>query len=487
MPMSRSRTAAVTLVAFALTALALIPTAATAAPTNSQSPTWWSKYRYLSTHAAALDRASASVTVGANVDVSNEADPQSETSIAIDPSHPRHLVAGSNEIFRLPMRGYHSSDGGSSWTGVDLPLPPPIRTNGYDFGSDPSVAWDTNGNVYYSYIVVFFGAGSGVVGSEVAVARSSDGGATWTSTYFDFQTSEGTFDDKPVITVDASATSPRENTIYVGYDHTGGNKRRAVFVASSTDGGLTFGAPAQASEVGNGNNGGIGANPYVSPNGDVHVAWQDYAHSTVATSTSTDGGATWGPAVTIAETSVPFDIALPSISTRGALLYPSCDADVSSGAYRGTLYCSWWNGTLSSGGDVFVSRSTDDGATWTRPLRVNDVAAGDQYYQWLAVDPVTGSVDMSWYDTRLDASRQSVNVYFAFSGNGGASFSPNVRVSTASSNEESGTNINFGNQYGDYEGIDAYGGVAHPVWTDHRSTLAPALWEEVFTASVTLG
>jgi hypothetical protein len=120
------------------------------------------------------------------------------------------------------------------------------------------------------------------------------------------------------------------------------------------------------------------------------------------------------------------------------------------GAHRRTLYCSWWNGTLSTGGNVFVSRSTDDGATWSHPLRVNDVATGDQYYQWLAVDPVTGTVDMSWYDTRLDPSRQSVNVYFAFSGNGGASFSPNIRVSTGSSNEESGTNIDFGNQYGDY-------------------------------------
>jgi hypothetical protein len=67
------------------------------------------------------------------------------------------------------------------------------------------------------------------------------------------------------------------------------------------------------------------------------------------------------------------------------------------------------------------------------------------------------------------------------------SFSPNVLVSTASSNEESGTNIDFWNRFGDYEGLDAYGGVAHPVWTDHRSTLAPALWEEVFTAAVKVG
>jgi hypothetical protein len=481
--MRRSMIAVLTLAALA--SLGVAPMSASAKSSNSNSPTWWGKYQYLSNHIAQLGGASiSSITVGTNVDVSNEKDPQSETSIAIDPSNPSRLVAGSNEIFRLPMRGYFSSDGGTSWGAVDLPLPPAIRNNGYDFGSDPSVAWDNNGHVYYSYIVVFFGAGFGVVGSEMAVARSSDGGRTWKSTYFDFQPNEGTFVDKPIITVDTSSTSPRQNTIYVAFDHTGGNKRRAVFLSSSTDGGVKFSTPSQVSQIGNGNNGGIGANPFVSPNGDVHVAWQDYAHSTVATATSTNGGTTWGPTVTIAHTAVPFEIDLPSISSRGALLYPSCDSDISSGPHRGTLYCSWWNGTLSTGADVFVSRSTNGGATWSTPLRVNDVRAGDQYYEWLAVDPTNGDVDMSWYDTRLDPTRQSVNVFFAFSSNGGVSFLPNVRVTTASSNEESGTNIDFGNQYGDYEGLDAYGGVAHPVWTDHRASLAPKLWEEIFTASV---
>jgi hypothetical protein len=134
-----------------------------------------------------------------------------------------------------------------------------------------------------------------------------------------------------------------------------------------------------------------------------------------------------------------------------------------------------------------VSRSADDGATWSSPVVVNDVRRGDQYYQWLAADPVTGDVDLSWYDTRLDPSRQTVNVFFASSDDGGLTFSPNVRVTTARSNEEVGDNINLGNQYGDYEGLDAYGGVAHPVWTDHRASLPDRLWEEVFTARVDVG
>ncbi len=71
-----------------------------------------------------------------------------------------------------------------------------------------------------------------------------------------------------------------------------------------------------------------------------------------------------------------------------------------------------------------------------------------------------------------------------------------MRVSTVSSNEHDCNGlfpcsaINYGNQQGDYSGLVAYGGVAHPIWTDSRinqqslgCNWAPAM-EEVFTASV---
>src|SRR5207244_5923168 len=57
----------------------------------------------------------SSLAVGANVDVSNECGPQSETFITLYPAHKILLAAGSNELFRGPMRGYFSSDGGASW------------------------------------------------------------------------------------------------------------------------------------------------------------------------------------------------------------------------------------------------------------------------------------------------------------------------------------------------------------------------------------
>ena len=451
-------------------------------------PTWWQKLQVVSAPGFLPLKAagSTSVTVGANVDMSNEAGPQSETSIAINPSSASQLVGGSNEIFRLPMRGYFSSDGGSNWGAVDLPLPPPIARNGFDFGSDPGVAWDANGNVYYSYIVVFFSTGGSINGTEMAVAHSSDGGKTWTPTYFNLG-GPGQFNDKPMITVDTNPSSPNFNTIYVAWDTTvighGGPSSSGVQFSRSTDGGRTFSTPVVVSDTNGGQRFGIGADPFVGPDGRVYVAWHDITNAILVRS-SGDGGKTFGPITTVAPTRIPFDEAIPPQNTRGALVYPACGVDRSTGPFRGRLYCSWMDNNSSGDTDIFLSTSTDKGATWSAPVTVNDDGGGSfQFNQWLAVDPANGAVDLSWNDSRNDPTNASTDVYFAQSTNGGASVSANVKVTSAPTNETvSGADL--GNQYGDYEGIDARGGVIHPIWTDRRASVA-ALDEEAFTATLT--
>jgi hypothetical protein len=85
------------------------------------------------------------------------------------------------------------------------------------------------------------------------------------------------------------------------------------------------------------------------------------------------------------------------------------------------------------------------------------------------------------------------DTYTTTSTNGGASFAANVKVTTAQSDESSANPYaDAGNQYGDYEGIAAFGGVARPIWTDGRfdGTLDRAtgqrLGEEVLTAAVSV-
>ena len=468
---------------------------------NQSTPVWWAKYQYLLANGSGGPAGqSNSVTVGSNVDVSNECGPQSETYITLNPSNPGILAAGSNEIFRDPMRGYFSIDGGASWGGVDLPLPSAQGANRHRFGSDPSLAFDRLGNVFYSYIVVFFGNGSGINSTEMAVARSGDGGKTYPFVSF-FSSSSGKdhFNDKPMITADTNPTSLFKDNVYVAWDAaSGGSSSGGLRFARSTDHGATFTVTRIDDPSGPGRV--IAAVPFVGPNGEVYTAWNDIAANTIAFNRSFDGGVTWGTPGVVAGKSIPFDIAIPAISFRGALIYPACDADRSSGHHRGRLYCSWTD--LNAGGntDILTAFSDDRGATWSKPRAVTDALAGvDRFYQWLSVDPVTGDVNISFYDTRNDTTGQRfmADVYFSRSSDGISWLTPNVRVTNTSSNEHDCNGlfpcpgINYGNQYGDYEGLVSYGGVSHPVWTDSRNQLnfAPACrtnlaMEEVFTAAV---
>jgi hypothetical protein len=136
--------------------------------------------------------------------------------------------------------------------------------------------------------------------------------------------------------------------------------------------------------------------------------------------------------------------------------------------------------------DIFVSTSADRGSVWTPPRRVNDDSTGAfQFNQWLAADPVTGTVVASWNDTRNDPAGHATDVYLTSSKDGGRTFTTNIRVTTAPTDET--TSAAESDQYGDYEGLDVTGGIARPVWTDRRATTPSSLAEEVFTAAVNTG
>jgi hypothetical protein len=473
---------------------------------STHNPTWWAKFHYLVTHGIqqSAPGATVSLNVGANVDMSNECGPQSETYITLNPASPNILAAGSNEIFRLPMRGYFSSDGGLNWGGVDLPLPPAIGAHGVDFGSDPSLAFDTRGNTFYSYIVVFFSTNFHAVnGTEMAVARSSDGGQTYPHvTFFEFSGGVDHFNDKPMITADTNPSSPFRDNVYVAWDAAkGGSGSGGIRVAVSNNHGETFSARRIDHRPGPGL--GIGAVPFVGPNGQVYVAWNDFKNNVIAFNRSFDAGVTWGSEHSIAAKQATFDVAIPAESFRRALVYPACDADRSTGPHRGRLYCSWMDLTAVGTTDIFVSFSDDQGTTWSAPAAVTDQLSFsvDRFNQWLSSDPITGSVNVSFYDTRNDTTGQrfKTDVYFTNSNDGGLTWSsPNTRVTTVSSNEHDCNGlfpclngIDYGNQQGDYEGLVSFGGVSHPIWTDSRDQLVHAtgcftdrLMEEVFTATV---
>src|SRR5712692_7641231 len=77
---------------------------------------------------------------GGQVDVSRAPGPQSEVAIALDPSRPQVLVAGSNNFPGPTMRAYGSTNGGARWTSANgPPLPAGSSACG---ASDPALAID---------------------------------------------------------------------------------------------------------------------------------------------------------------------------------------------------------------------------------------------------------------------------------------------------------------------------------------------------------
>ena len=478
------------------------PPAKVSAQNNPHDPTWWSKYEFIRDNGGdASPLSTTSFSVSGNVDVSNECGPQSETFITINQNKPKILAAGSNEIFRLPMRGYFSTNGGGSWGGVDLPLPPP-KGNGTDFGSDPTLAFDTQGNVFYGYIVVFFGNGSGINGTQMAVAKSTDGGKTYPEvTYFSFENGTNHFNDKPMITADTNPGSALRDNVYIAWDAaSGGSIGGGVRVGTSSDHGATFSVTRADDPSGPGQS--IGASPAVGPNGELYVAWNDYVANAIVFNRSFDGGGSWGVPNTVSSKTLPFDIGIPAESFRGALVYPSLGVDVSNGPHRGRIYCSWMDLTPANVTDIFISYSDNNGSTWSTPTRVPDQFAFpvDRFNHWMSIDPTNGDVNVAFYDTRNDTTgaRFQTDYYLAQSTDGGLTFpGADTRVSTVSSNEHDCNGIfpcdgiNYGNQQGDYEGLVSFSGTSYPIWTDSRKQLAPAngcrrpfLMEEVFTASV---
>jgi len=492
MPLAQRTLAPLSILLFGCTAFAQT--------NNPNNPSWWNKYQYLAAHAASPSSGNtASGAVGANVDVSNECEPQSETYVTVNTGKPKNLAGGSNEIFRLPMRAYASFDNGASWTGVDAPLPPTLNgTHDTRFGSDPSLVFDSRGNLFYSYIVVFFGGGNGVDGTELAVAKSTDGGRSFpAATYFSFSSGSDHFNDKPMITADVNPGSVFRDNIYVAWDAaSGGSTAGGIRVAHSADHGASFTVTRADGPSGPGKS--IGAVPFVGASGELYVAWNDYFANAITLNRSFDGGSTWDQPAIVAFKTLKFDIAIPAESFRGALEYPACDVDRSSGPHSGRMYCSWMDLTRAGTTDIFLAYSDDFGSTWSAPQSVTDALGPvDRFNHWLSVDPMNGSVNISFYDTRNDGTgqRYQTDIYFTQSSDGGVNWRhPNTRVSSVSSNEHDCNGvfpcaaINYGNQTGDYAGLASFAGLSHPIWTDSRrnqQTCGDGLtMEEVFTATV---
>ena len=379
--------------------------------------------------------ATAAVRVGANLAVADDPDTQNEPSIAVNPRNERNLVAGANDYRSGDAWAgvYASVDGGRSWFEQLIPgYPggPSSVLTGFEAAGDPSIAFDADGVAHYAGIAFNrAGFGSSSDGS-IWAGRSSDGGFTWTVTMV-ARGGKGIFHDHEQIAADRFEGSPFRNNLYISWTMFVGFGRTPIVVSRSTDGGLTWSAPLEVS--GTVTPGGffqdsVGA---VGPDGSMYVAWDETFTTPGGVSAmrlwvarSTDGGATFG-APRVVQDVVPER--LHNAAYRHGS-YPAMGV-----APSGAVYVAWAD-NRNGDADILLTRSSDGGLTWSIPVRVNDDPLGvgtDQFFPWVSVSP-NGRVDIMWYDKRPDPNNYLLDVFFAFTRDG-ATISSNFRVTDVSS------------------------------------------------------
>ncbi len=200
----------------------------------------------------------------------------------------------------------------------------------------------------------------------------------------------------------------------------------------------------------------------------------------------------------------------PSLGVGPAVTIASDNTLGAFSEFQGRLYITYVDHVYNAGlnapanTDIYLITSDDGGRTWTSPQVVNDdQAATDgfsgsnsgnfpatgavtvgrtQFEPQIAVDDATGTLVMSWLDSRNDAANANVATYLAVSNDGGASFAPQIYVNSSQTavdaisgktvnlgpipeNQLNGTDTTFG--FGTRQGLAVYDGKAYPAWSSN--------------------
>ncbi len=80
--------------------------------------------------------------------------------------------------------------------------------------------------------------------------------------------------------------------------------------------------------------------------------------------------------------------------------------------------------------EVMFIRSTDNGQSWSEPVRVNDDPPETNAWQWFGTFSIApnGRLDAAWNDTRTTGKETDSAVFYSYSHDQGVTWSPNVQV-----------------------------------------------------------
>ena len=337
--------------------------------------------------------------------LTSEPGPFTEPSVAVNASDPKQVVA----VFQDNVHASYSEDAGHTWHAAEGVAPKNYRVSG-----DVSTVFDNHGHAFVCYIAfdklgTFNYWAHGATRNGIFVRRSLDGGKTWEAADIpvaEQPTAPGIpFEDKPYIVADTSKSKFSGN-LYIGWTRWRLTDSQMV-ISRSTDDGKTWSPPieidAHPGLPRDDNGAAEGFDGAVAPDGTLYAIWSQ--GDDIMMTTSRDGGKSFSHARAVIHTA-PIMFAIDTLERANG--FPQIAIDPKSNR----LYVTWSdyrNGDI----DVFLSSSNDRGKHWTAPVRVNNDSVhngAEQFFQWLAVDPTDGSVNVIFYDRRRDPQNRKQTV-----------------------------------------------------------------------------
>ena len=377
-----------------------------------------------------------------------------EPGVAVNPTDPKQVVA----VFQDNVHASYSTDAGHTWNAAAGTAPPNYRVSG-----DVSTVFDNHGHAFVCYIAfdklgTFDYWAHGAKRNGIFVRRSLDGGKTWEADHIAVAEQTSTpgipFEDKPYIVADNSKSKFAGN-LYIGWTRWRIADSQMV-ISRSTDDGKTWSTPieidAHPGLPRDDNGAAEGFDGTVGPDGTLYVIWSQ--DDDLMFTKSRDGGKSFSRARAVIHTA-PIMYAIDTLDRANG--FPQIAVDPK----NNRLYVTWSdyrNGDI----DVFISESSDGGTHWSPAMRVNNDPihnGAEQFFQWLAVDAVDGSVNVVFYDRRGDPANKKQIVVIARSADMGGTFR-NYAWTTDPFEAQPGV------FFGDYSGLAAYGGRVYGTWTE---------------------
>jgi hypothetical protein len=441
------------------------------------------------------------------VNVSHLRGSQAEVAIAVSSAQPSVLFAASNSLdgsslkaLQDLVRTYTSTDGGATWVVANGPVPTPYGGKKRCNGGDPAPAIDSVGNEYLAFLATacvtdatLFAPDREFDLARLEVASRPDPASPWVVSQV-YPVRSARFDDKPAIAVDNGAASPHNGRVYVGWTRiTAGAKHQrlhdVIVVSHSDDGGATWSRPVIAADSATDDD--TFTSLAVDASGTLFVAWTTVGRK-IFVDRSTDGGDHFGvdvlagvaaglPGDFDADCEHPGAFGIPAQADRCITPTPSVQVD-SRPDQPERVYVTFSTPDSAGRAQDVVVRPFD--ATLlplsaARRVHPADIRR-DEFLPSSTLDDA-GRLWVCFYDTGADTTRRSTRYTCTASVDGGATWAVPRAVAAIASNEAVGSALEF--QYGDYEGIAAAGGVAHPMWTDGRDLRARG--EEIYTTTLT--